>query len=234
MLLLALLKTYGSPMDLGPLDDDDKWLLERFREMHPKEIDGICKLAPLQKNDAQVDRLLLELFNIVAIYGRRLSDSEDYSGRVLQSIRSAAVAAQNFGSVVDGIMKMDIRHVEQILLFAQKIHPQRFAERGVLDFYRTLNETHVIIEVLAGAMKVATGTSDRPRGRGRPTSPYTRPALELIELWEFITAEKPSWSTGWIIKKVPTPKKLDIERPKGGIMSKRSSLRRNSFDLASA
>lgn len=225
MLLLALLKTYGSPMDLGPLDDDDKWLVDRFRERHPNEINAICELAPLRKQNAWVDPLLLNLFNIVATYGRRLSDDEDYSGLVLQSIRSAEAAAQNFDSVVDGIMKMDITHIRQILFFAQRLHPEFFGKNGVMDFYRALNEFNSMMAALSAAIKLGTGTFDRPRGRGRPPSPYTRPALELIELWEFITAEKPSLSTGWMIKKVPTPKKLDIERPKGGnhVETKQSS-----------
>ena len=71
-----------------------------FRERHPNEINAICELAPLRKQNAWVDPLLLNLFNIVATYGRRLSDDEDYSGLVLQSIRSAEAAAQNLHSLL--------------------------------------------------------------------------------------------------------------------------------------
>jgi hypothetical protein len=179
-----------------------KLQLDQLRADFSQEVEQICNLRHLQSNPYLVDDLLLELGKIV-FFGRRRLDKQ-HVDRVLQSIRSSNDAAANIEQIMDGLAKMDIEQLQTVLFIARRVFPRPFEKRDLGGVFRLLDELQALMLTLHAAIKLGTGISDIPKGKGRPSSPYVRPALELIEAWESITT----------IKRVPTPKKLDVSGPK--------------------
>jgi hypothetical protein len=191
----------------------EKLQLDQLRADFPQEVKQICNLRPLQSNPHLVDDLLLKLGKIVDFGDRRLDKQQ--VDRVLQSIRSSNDAAANIAQVMGGLAKMDIEQVQTILFIARKVFPRPFKKRDLGGVFRLLNELQALMLTLHAAIKLGTGISDVPKGKGRPSSPYVVPALELIEAWESITTTRDREDSPLtFIKRVPTPKKLDISGPK--------------------
>jgi len=192
----------------------EKIQLDQLRADFPREVEQIRNLEPLRSSPHLVDGLLLKLDEIVLFARRRLD--KRHVARVEQAIRSSNDAAANIAQVMDGLAKMDIEQLQGVLVIAREIFPQPLEKRDVSAFLRLLHDFQALMLTLHAAIKLGTGISGLPKGKGRPSSPYVQPALALIEVWETLTAT-PYWEDSPVafIKRVPTPKKLELSGPKG-------------------
>jgi hypothetical protein len=181
----------------------------------PAELKEVCNLSQLRLDPRLIDPFLLQLGTIIYRHRNRYS-TNDYFDRVEQFIRSTNAAADNIDLVIECFGKMDIAHINSVLSVAIEIFPRPFFEKQDLEgFFRLLGDIRVLMMTLNVAVKIGTGVSGAPRGKGRPPSPYMLPALELIEAWESITAKKLGEdSPVMLIKRIPTPKRLDTSGPK--------------------
>ena len=191
-----------------------KLQLDQLRADFPQEVEQICNLRPLRSSPHPVDDLLLKLCEIVHFGRRRLG--KQHVDLVVQTIRSSNDAAANIAQVIDGLAELDIEQLQNILFIAREVTPQPFEKRDLSAFFRLLNDYRALMLTLYAAIKLGTGISDVPKGKGRPSSPYVQPALELIEAWEAITATRYCEDSPLeVIKRVPTPKRLEASGPKG-------------------
>ncbi len=185
--------------------------LDKLRTEFPQGIEQICNLPPLRSKPHLIDDFLLKVGDIIYQSRRRL-DSE-HINRVLQSIRSSNAAAADIQKVTEGLAKLDIEQLEAVLLIAGEVFPKPFFEKQDLEgFFRLLDDFGALMLTLYAAIRLGTGISDKPRGRGRPSSRYVLPALELIDAWESVTSERlTDDSPVWFLKRVPTPKRLETD-----------------------
>ena len=197
---------------------DTEWPLEVLRKEFESEIKEICKLKPLQKNPRLIDELLPPLAAILHAYRGRFLDTE-YFQRVEECVRSVKAAAKNIQHFSETFLRMDGNHTDIAMTFARRFSPQFFRENYDLPgirvgaLLRMLVEIGVLLQTLAAGVTFATGISDAPRKRGRPSSAYTQPAYDLILLWQFWMAEKDASGFG-TVRPTPTPKRLDKLDPK--------------------
>lgn len=105
--------------------------------------------------------------------------------------------------------KMDGVHLETVLSIASEVFPRPFFEnQDLTGFFRLLQDLRMLLLTLHAAIQFGTGIVDKPTHRGRPSSPHVQQALELINAWENVTAERfAEDSPLWLIKRVPTPKR---------------------------
>ena len=68
--------------------------------------------------------------------------------------------------------------------------------------------------VLPAAIKLGTGISGLPKERAT-SSRYVQPALQLIDVWEFLTATRYCVTTIGVIKRYHAKKTKSPSRPKG-------------------
>jgi hypothetical protein len=192
----------------------EKFQLDQLRADFPRELEQICNLEPWRSKPHLVDDLLLKLDKIVGLARRRLDKQQEAS--VVQAIRSSNVAAANIAQMIDGLAKMDIEQLQTVLVIARGISPKPFEKRDVSASLRLLHDLQTLMLTLHSAIEWGTGIFDLPKGKGRPSSPYVQPALELIEVWESLTAT-PYWEDSRValIKRVPTPKRLEVSGPRG-------------------
>src|ERR1700730_18438345 len=188
----------------------DQIRLNLIPSMYPKEFDAICKLHSIRQRQDLLDHLKLGLDEIVVKYRRRHSDAH-YFTRIEECIRFTNDAAANLQNVVDRLGKLEGSHIERLWGAAHDIDSNGFSKADFMALVNQLLSMNQTMSLLAVALSVATGVAaDEKRGRGRPANPYSEVAWELIELWEFITAEpKPlpyNPDVFWI-KPVPTAKK---------------------------
>jgi hypothetical protein len=188
----------------------DQIRLNRIPSLYPKEFEAICKLRSLRERQDMLDHLKLELEQIVIQYRRRYSDAH-YFTRIEECVRFTNSAAANLANVVDRLGKLDGTHIETLWRAAHEIDSNGFSKAdfmALLDQVKSMSQT---LNLLAVALTVATGVAaGDKRDRGRPANPYSEVARELIELWEFITAEQrpPPYNPDVLwIKPVPTAKK---------------------------
>jgi hypothetical protein len=188
----------------------DQIRLNRIPSMYPKEFEAICKLHSIRKRQDMLDHLKLGLEEIVIKYRRRYSDAH-YFTRIEECARFANAAATNLENVADRVVKLDGTHIETLWRAAHEIDSNGFSKAdfmALLDQVKSMSQT---LNLLAVALTVATGVAaGDKRDRGRPANPYSEVARELIELWEFITAEQrpPPYNPDVLwIKPVPTAKK---------------------------
>jgi hypothetical protein len=93
------------------------------------------------------------------------------------------------------------------LNLANQLLPRYFPE-GPGDLVELMRRFHAMLFFLSLALTLATGVCQRPRRRGRPTSEHVLAAIELIQLWEHVIAERSHESAqARRIRPVPTPKK---------------------------
>ena len=192
----------------------EKIQLDQLRYDFPREVERICNLEPLRSSPHLVDDLLLTLGKIVVFARRRLD--EQHIARVEQAIRSSNDVAANIAQVMNGLAKLDIEQLRMVLVIAREMVPQRFGKRDMSAVFRLLNDCQALMLVLPAAIKLGTGISGLPKGKGRQSSRYVQPALELIDVWEFLTATRYREDSPLeVIKRVPTPKRLEASGPKG-------------------
>ena len=185
--------------------------LDQLRADFPQEVEQICNLEPLRSSPHLVDDLLLKLDKIVVFARRRLD--KQHIARVEQAIRSSNDAAAKIAQVMDGLAKMDIEQLQSVLFIAREAFRQPLEKRDVSAFFRLLNDFQALMLTLHAAIQLGTGISELPKGKGRPSSRYVQPALELIDVWEFLTATPYcEGSPLEVIKRVPTPKRLEVAK----------------------
>jgi hypothetical protein len=192
----------------------DKLRLAAFKAEFPDQVMQICNLSPLQFRPDLLDDFLLTVEHIVGLGRRRLE--ADQIERIVKSIRSSKDAADKIPAIMEALGNMDAEQIKNVLSIATELFPRPFFKnqdpRGIgrllQDFWKLLLTLHV-------AIQLGTGIVDRPRHRGRPSSPYVRHVLELMEAWEFVTAEQ-SWKDSplLIVKPIPTPKRLEVKDQK--------------------
>ena len=113
---------------------------------------------------------------------------------------------------MDGLAKMDIEQLQMVVVIASEIFPQPLEKRDVRAFLRLLHDFQALMLTLHAAIKLGTGISELPKSKGRPSSPYVQPALELIQVWESLTATPYCEDSPLeVIKRVPTPKRLEVK-----------------------
>src|SRR6185503_16435053 len=106
--------------------------------------------------------------------------------------------------------------LQKVLFIARESFRQQLEIGNVSSFLRMLNDFKALMLTLHAAIILGTGISGVSKGKGRPPSPYVEPALELIQVWESLTATRYAEDSPlWLMKRVPTPKKLEISEPKG-------------------
>ena len=192
----------------------DKVRLAEFKADFAHEITQICNLAPLKARPDLIDDFLLTLGEIVGLARRRLD--VDQKERVIESIRASKDAADKIPAIAAALGKMDAQQLENILSIAIEVCPRPFLKnKGPLQIFYLLRDVTTLLLTLHVAIQLGTGKIDQPTGRGRPSSPYVQPTLELIKAWEVLTAEQ-SWTDSplWVVKRVPTPKRLEVKDKK--------------------
>ena len=70
-----------------------------------------------------------------------------------------------------------------------EIDPNGFTQRDYIELLNQLSSMIHTMRVLTVALPIATGVSGNKRGQGRPPHPYFAAAMEMISLWEIVTAE---------------------------------------------
>ena len=178
----------------------------------------------------------LNLGEIIFRHRKRFAEDKDYFVRIEQCIRSAETAEKALQEFVDLFMRMDTAHRDAILYLANEVAPDQFQDQKLGEFLGQLTAMPTMMKVLAAAVTLATGISAAKRSRGQPQSPYISPAFELMQQWEYLTAEpmtegealihfRPSddltpaerratlridtpWQHGLEIHKAPTPRPL--------------------------
>ncbi len=108
---------------------------------------------------------------------------------------------------------MDGEQIENVLYIASEEFPQPFFNnKDPIAIFQLLRDFRTLLLVLHAAIQIGTGILDRPRGRGRQSSPYVQQALVLMDAWEIVTARQFSADLPLLIlKRVPTPKRLDVK-----------------------
>jgi hypothetical protein len=193
----------------------DKLRLAEFKAEFPQEVTQIRNLAPLQARPDLLDDFLLTVENIVGLGRRRLAAT--HVERIVQSIRSSKDAADKITAIAEALGKMDAGQLGSVLSFATEVFPRPFFKtRDPLGIFRVLRDVRQLLLTLHVAIQIGTGEDDQPRRRGRPSSSYVQQVFELMEAWEVVTAEQ-LWgedSPVWVLKRVPTPKKLHVNDKK--------------------
>jgi len=195
-------------------DSVDKLRLADFKAEFPREITQICNLAPLRAKPDLIDDFLLTLGEIVGLARRRLD--ADQKERVIESIRASKDAADKMPAIAAALGKMDAQQLDNILSIATEVFPRPFLKnQDPLKIFRLLQDFTTLLLALHCAIQLGTGVLDQPPRRGRPSSPYVQPTLELIRAWGVVTAEQ-SWKDSplWVVKRVPTPKRLEVKDQK--------------------
>ena len=120
---------------------------------------------------------------------------------------------------------LDTEHIEAVLAVCTELHPRLFEKHNRESFSGHIRELLLTVEILGTATALATGVSGAAPGAGRPRSRYVQPAMELISLWQFMTAEQiqPPFNVNiWITKPVPTAKK-QVEKEERDIEASQES-----------
>ena len=166
-----------------------------------KEIFKLRPLRAVANDDEFLDRLGKIIYR-----NRTLADSSTKQA-VSLTIQSADRAAETVELVKRGIQGLDIGQLRPILNLANQLLPGYFPE-GPGDLVELMRRFQAMFLFLSLALTLATGVSQLPRGKGRPTSEHVLAAIELIQLWEHVTAERSQEGPQILrIKQVPTPKK---------------------------
>jgi hypothetical protein len=179
-------------------------IINRIRNDFPNEVKEIFKLGPLRAlaNDGE----FLDRLGKIIYRNRTLADSSTKQA-VSRTIQSADQAVETIELVRSGIQGLDIEQLKPILNLANQLLPGYFPE-GPGDLVELMRRWQAMLLILTLALTLATGVFQRPQGRGRPTSEHVLAAIELIQLWEHVTAERSQEGPQVRrIKPVPTPKK---------------------------
>ena len=155
----------------------------------PKEFGELCLIPPLDKNKDLIRTVQLSLGEIIFRHRKRFAEDKDYFVRIEKCIRSAESAEKALQEFVDLFMRMDAAHRDAILYVANEIASDQFQDQKLGEFFGELTAMATMMRVLAAAVMYGTGISAARRGQGRPQSPYTSPAFELMQQWQSITAE---------------------------------------------
>lgn len=182
----------------------DRSKINRIRNDFPNEVKEIFKLRPL-RTLANDDKFLDILGKI--IYRNRTQADNSTKQAASSTIQSVDQAVEIIDLVKKGIQGLDIAQLKSSLNLANQLLPGFFPE-GPGDFAELMHRFQAMLLVLSLALTLATGVSQLPRKRGRRTSEHVLPAIELIQLWEHVTAER--LQEGVQVRRiepVPTPKK---------------------------
>jgi hypothetical protein len=196
--------------------------LEHFSNEFPLEIDEIRKLEPLKSHCAP-EIFLLTLSDIVYLAKRRLDP--DTGCTIWLGIQAAQDASEKIELALRGLMSLDIERMELTFQFAGEFPHPLLQTPDANKIFEHLRDTSALLLILSAAMRLGSGGPQKARGRGRPSSPYVEPTLELIQLWESIcTIPFADGSDFEFIRRIPTPKKLSVPKAKGQrFMSKQPS-----------
>jgi hypothetical protein len=195
--------------DKDSRDDDEK--AERRNRVERKDL---------------LDYLKLELADIVTVYKRRLSDKGLYFTNIDECIRLANTSASDLRSIVDRLAKLDGSHIETLWAVASEIDPNGFTQRDCIELLNQLSSMMHTMRVLTVALPFATGVSGNKRGQGRPPKPYFEAAMEMISLWEIVTAESkpPPYNPDvFFIEAVKTAKK-EVKKGEPDIVASKDSI----------
>jgi hypothetical protein len=191
----------------------DKLRLAEFKAEFPNEVAQICNLAPLQAKPDLLDDFLLKVVNIVGLGRRRLD--KDHVERIIKSIRSSKDAADKIPAIAEALGEMDAGELGNVLSIATEVFPRPFFKnQDPMGIFRLLRDFHNLLLTLHVAIQLGTGRVDRPPCKGRPSSPYVQLTCELIEAWEVVTAEQTWKGSPLWVKRVPTPKRLEVKDQK--------------------
>jgi hypothetical protein len=111
-------------------------------------------------------------------------------------------AARTLEAIFERFITLDTEHIDTVLAVCSELHRESFSGH--------IRELLLTVEILGTAVALATGVPKVAPKPGRPRSRYVEPAMELISLWQFMTAEQmqPPFNVNiWIAKPVPTAKK---------------------------
>ena len=148
--------------------------------------------------------------NIVHLFRKRLDPH--HIDRIEQSIRSCNAVATDINTVIEGIGDLDIEQLEKVFYVVEEVFPKPFFEgRNFLEMFRLLYAFRTLMETLSGAIYLGTAITDRGKRKGRPTSRYVSVAVELINAWEIATSERLNNSSGFVLQRVPTPKRTEAK-----------------------
>jgi hypothetical protein len=222
--------------------------LERIPSRYPQEFEAICNLRTFKKQDQRedgqddnkegrkddeevkrkdlLDYLKLELDDIVTKYKRRFSDNGHYFANIAECIRFAQAAPDYLQAVCDRLAKLDGTHIETLWTMASEIDPNEFAERDYMGLLNQLSSMIHTMKLLTVALPFATGVSGNKRGQGRPPKRYFEAAMEMILLWEIVTAESkpPPYNPDvFFIEAVKTAKK-EVKKGEPDIVASKDSV----------
>lgn len=181
--------------------------IQSLRHDFRREIDEILRLPPLNTISDSHD-FLLKLGEITYLARRR----REHEPSIRLAVKIAKETADTLDELIKHLAKIDIKQIGAILSISNELYPEGFPqEMTQLGLLRALDRVKAFLLALYASTQFATAIPDRPSGRGRPRSPYTACAWNLIDLWELTTAARPSddSSISWL-KRIPAPKKMKV------------------------
>jgi hypothetical protein len=189
----------------GSRNYDTERPVDMFKVQFASEIAVISKLNPFASNPQLLAEWLPKLADFVFKYTGRFVDS-DYLDGVRRCVQSALRASEEIEAVSNLLLHLDAGHAESVLGLVEAFAPDFLKCEHELLGVR-LHQARITLRafsndmvVLSGAVSLATGITDEPKGRGRPVSRHVYAASELIALWCEMTGNA----------KFPNPKSLDV------------------------
>jgi hypothetical protein len=180
--------------------------LGEFKELFPEEVKQICELAPVRLRPEIADDLLFRLSEIV--HFERIRAKPEYVENIRVIVKTATEVADKVQEIAERTCKLDVEHLLTFWSIAEQLSPY-FEGKTADDVFQGLVDLRILLSAVGVAAQFATATSIAS-SKGRPHSPYIRAAMALIDAWESATAEQlQEDSPLWLMKRVPTPKRLD-------------------------
>jgi hypothetical protein len=191
-------------LKMEALEEDLYW--NYLPSNFPEEFKELCQIPPIHGNAILMDEVKRSLGEIVFRYHRQFSEQKDYYVRIEQCIKCAESAENLLQKLFDLFLGMDTEHRGATLAVANMIDSKRFPDQTDREFVGSLTAIMDTMRLLSVSVQIGTGVPSTKPTRGRPVSPFIRPAQDLIEAWESITAQPMKDIDGFWIKHVRTPR----------------------------
>jgi hypothetical protein len=161
----------------------------------PKEFAEIEKLLKAAHAIITYDDLRYELGEIVYGYRNRMQ-KPDYPSMLARCDLQLGQTADSLDRIVDDLCKVDLMHANLLMEVVALLPFDKHALIGFQEELRELALASTRLRRLKIGLQIATANERRRPGRARPKLPYVAPTLELVELWQKLTAAKVVWPRG--------------------------------------
>jgi hypothetical protein len=182
----------------------EQWLLERASKFHvdfPAEFPKIKQLVKthsieqFRDDDEALEGLIRHRLGRI-VYGmtRRYRDPE-YEKNISDLKKVTAAAGVNLDKIAEGILRLDEVHTEDFgntigglaEVGLDAFSSESLGHQMTSDVLVALKTMSRKAKLIAAVVKWIAMFEDKPVGRSRPTLPYLRPTLLLMEEWVTLT-----------------------------------------------